>query len=242
MAVCDLWKLDYDCFHLGYVDIRQPIAVLDTSHVGKYRIPGRYARNQGSTMRAFRLFRNYGIARLGQEAVDWFFLERDMDPDYCVHADHQINYRFTLDFLAYLAKKTPLLLDIPKIVSPLNGREPHGALTQIYDRKIDNSLSAVLALAEQSKSYELNFEYRVENLGGNSLEVSASPGPHMNKFKSHCEDAGLSRFICAYKSEFIARFSAYGQSGVTPMAVSHSSRHCVLAGADRCIFVVKQTA
>ena len=222
-----------ESFTLGTIDNRIAATPSGSYPETTFKIPKKYAHHQGSKVRAIRPFLDFFSSQIGEEKLERYLKESKVDSDFFVVQDNQLNIGFTIDIATHminagnLAKK-----DVSALTRPISQPRIHGALHNIYD-SVSTEMALLQNLFENSKKYEINFDYKIENVTRKDLEVSITPAEHLEQFDY--KSAVLGDFLCRYKKSYFQQFSTYKGA----KRVEIEEEHCHYKGADRCVYHFK---
>ncbi|MBC7693294.1 MAG: helix-turn-helix transcriptional regulator [Methylotenera sp.] len=222
-----------ETFTYGVVDNARPARLDGTYPASSFKIPKKYSHHAGSKVRAIRPFLQYFEERLGTEKMENYIEAQKIDQDYFVVYDNQLNIGFTLDMLTSLIGSGDLTAkDIPELTHVLNQPVIHGSLSHGYQRS-SNQIQLINDLVHHSEHYEINFDYKIEDMNQKSLDLSIKPHEHMELFEYRSSHLG--NFLCQYKKSYLERFSTY--NGGKPVEIEESE--CHYKGAEQCLYQVK---
>jgi hypothetical protein len=218
----------------GYME-RLSSAVVESGdlNVG-FKIPKAYRPYRGSKMRAMLPFLQYFNTVAGEEKVDEYFRSIKMDKDAFLDLDGQINLKFCLD-LSRTMIQTGLLkpTDFGKMTSTVSRSETHGRLHRMYDGQKD-PLMLIQVLLQNSRQYECNFNYQIEERNDKRLAFSVKPEEHLAEFQ-YRNDPVLGDFLCQFKKHYFESFTHYGNI----QGATLHERQCHYKGADSCVYELK---
>lgn len=233
---CDLMQISPDSLVSGYVDRCSQAQIKMDRQEGAFRIPNRLAEGRGSKVRAMRPFTEYFKTVAGADQLDDFLASINLEAEFFVQMDNQLNLNFCLDISRALIKKGFLKIgDLSKLSSQSSLPATHGCLNKSYENQ-SSPFNRVKNLIEHAHHYECNFEYGVldEKRGEKEdrLTISVTPANHLSAFQ-YKSDPDLGDFFCRYKKEYFSNFVKYGGQGARAAITEHE---CLYQGADRCVY------
>ena len=234
-AFCELTGISPDSLSVGYLERHSPVRLESTPMVGGFKIPSRYRNNRGSKVRAMKPFLSFFEASLSKEKLkEYLSTKAKIDPDYLVDLDAQLNLNFNLDLMDTLITEGALSRNNLSAIAQgsLNPRT-HGGIMKEFDVESD-SIRRLVALLNNSRFYECNFKYGIENLTETRLDLSIRPEHHLNEFK-YKDSGSLGDVLCSYKKSYFTLFANLSEKN----SVEISERECHYRGADRCLYEVK---
>ncbi len=203
---CKLTNIDVNSFVQGFIDRSEPVTVNDIYQLGSFKIPGKYGKAAGTSVRELQPYfqfykKQFGDANLEATIRDIF----KIDPDYFIDLGHRVNYLFLVDFINFIAQKCSLSAETVKSLAEFSSTpEAHGTL--ISDYKAGTDLTAVEALIANANKYQVNFFYKVEDRTANSLVISATHNEQIVDEK-HLKNTQVHDFILAYKARYLENFA-----------------------------------
>jgi DNA-binding XRE family transcriptional regulator len=233
-SFCQLTSISPECLTAGYID-RHTVAHLDSNlHNLPFKLPRRYSHHRGAKVRALLPIMDFTRAAWGQARFAEFLEAQKVDSDMFVDLDNQINLNFFLDL-----SRSLLLHGTLKPEEADRGSrcvmEPkcHGEIHSEYDRQ-EGMFNRLATLLQNSKYYECNFIYGIEEQKAGSLTMSMKPAEHLKEF-SYKDDEVLGDFLCRYYKGYFQNFTRYaGGKGATLTEVD-----CHYHGAERCVYELK---
>ena len=233
---CRTMGIAPESFIGGYIERNRAATLQHGDREGTFKLPKKYCANRGSKVRAVLPFLNYLKNVLGEKKQRELIKSFKVDPDFFVDLDNQISLQFSLDIGRYLIKEKLLKAsDIGKLTKPIGTPELHGALHANYAGKQDPIL-LLTALLLNSRLYECNFKYSIEDQNKNLFEFSVEPEKHMSSISY--KDDELGDFLCRYKRSYFERFAYYGQAEAKKN-FELEEVECHFHGAPKCVFRLK---
>ncbi len=235
---CEMTGIAPDCLSRGYIERNRPaILESDDASLGWFKMPKKYVEFRGSKARATLIFIDYFKATLGEEKFLQYLEMVKIDPDVFVDLDNQMNLAFILDLTRTLIQQGHLKpKDMPALVKTVTRPQSHGSLHRHYDA-VETSIELLTTLIRNSRQYECNFEYEIEDQKVDRMVISVKPERHL-KHTHYKNDPMLGNFLCQYKQSYFERFAYYnGGKGVT----LHENE-CHYKGAEKCIYSIKTAA
>jgi transcriptional regulator with XRE-family HTH domain len=231
---CQVTHISPDSLTTGYME-RLSTAVIESGDLSVgFKIPKAYRPYRGSKMRAMLPFLQYFRAVAGEEKVEQYFRSIKMDPDSFIDLDGQINLRFCLDLSRTLIQSGFLKPDdFSRMTSSVSHSETHGRLHRMYDGQTD-PLVLTQVLLQNSRQYECNFQYQIEERNPKHLVFSVKPEEHLSEFQ-YRQDPVLGDFLCRFKKHYFESFTHYGNSHGATL----HERQCHYQGADSCVYELK---
>jgi transcriptional regulator with XRE-family HTH domain len=228
---CEMTAISADSLTMGFID-RNTSATLEQRNVEvPFKVPRAYLDNRGSKVRAMLPFLSYFRSVMGEEKLGEYFRHLKLDPDYFVELDNQINLNFCLDISRELINQGFFKKDdCRRIAQSVTDPAAHGRLRRAYD-STHSAKHVISALLSNSKQYECNFHYDLEEHSGNQIVLSVKPEAHLTQF-NYKNDSVLADFLCFYKKCYFESFSSYSGTGQATL----NEVECHYRGADRCIY------
>jgi hypothetical protein len=219
---------------MGFVDGCSDVDLANRRSLGDLKFNPKYLNHPASKIRTTLPFLTYFRKVVGEKKFedycDW--IEVDSDAFYIL--DAQINVGFSIDVLHYLVQHNHLdRRNIGVLSRPVSEPTLHGKLHVDYDRAPCGS-ELFKALFDNILKYEMNFEYRIESISKDSMDLTVKPRSHMHQFRYKSDTLGS--FLCDYKQSYIRQFSTYNSCAPVRDLVH---KECHYRGAERCIYQVK---
>jgi transcriptional regulator with XRE-family HTH domain len=226
--ICDLVKIPYECLRTGTIDLTGFDVAQDVSRVGKFRIPERYGKYAGSTVRTIVPFLRFFSKHAGEAATEDYIRYRKLEPDYFVQLNNPLNVRFIGDFIQMMSDRHVLTQEnLPELASHFAASPIHRPFKQDYENMAPMQMLA--ALIDQLPNYEKNYRYRLESLDQRSAVFSTKPEAHVHELKI---DSEIAQTMCRYRQTAIAEFVV--QHAGVPTVTVHESE-CYYRGGSRCV-------
>lgn len=231
---CEIAGISPDCLTTGYIERSRPAVLEGKNFEHGFRMPKRYADFRGSKTRAMLPFLLYFKSVLGEEKLGEYFDSIKLDPDLFVDLDNQINLNFCLDISRHLIRSGDLKSgDIPKLARIVTQPQAHGSLHRHYEGSL-NVPNLINILILNSRQYECNFSYQVEDQNREVTVVSVTPEKHLKEFE-YKHDDNLGNFLCRYKQHYFEQFTTYG--GLRGAKLQELQ--CHYQGHDRCVYELR---
>lgn len=234
---CEMTHISTDSLISGYIEKIRPADLIESAREGSFKLPRKYARHRGSKVRALLPFLDFLQNSLGEEKLKEFLVSSRMDPDFFINLDNQISLEFCLDVARSLIQKKYLKAEnISNLTRPVNTPSMHGFLRGKYGQE-GNKKARLQLLLSNSKSYECNFHYTVQDLKPDHVVFSIRPEEHLEE-SSYRHDPDLGDFLCRYKKSYFERFTTYGEGNdvVTPQI---DEVECHYHGAPKCVYRIE---
>lgn len=198
----------------------------------RFKIPSKYTRHAGSKVRTTRIFTKYFKAATSEEKLNDYLSYVGIDPDLFAVLDYQINIQFSLDIAQMLIRDGHLKREnLPALTASVASFEVQGNLMKRL-LKYPSRAKLFHFLLQNSKLYEMNFDYNLEEETQSYLVISAQPKPIMRHF-DYKNDL-LGSFLVDYKKEWLRQFSCV--LGGEPSEVKIVDDYC--KGARKCVYKV----
>jgi hypothetical protein len=123
--------------------------------------------------------------------------------------------------------------DFSKLTESVSHSETHGRLHQMYDGQTD-SLALMQLLLQNSRQYECNFQYQIEDRTEKLIAFSVKPEEHLSEF-NYRNDPVLGDFLCQFKKHYFQSFAHYGNN----KGATLHERQCHYKGADSCVYEMR---
>jgi len=232
----EMTSISPDSIRSGFIDRNTPsILAIRNDDIG-FKLPEKYSVNRGSKTRAMLPFISFFDSVLGKTKLHKYLKSYGVDPDFFIDLDNQINIQFCLDMVRYLIERNLLKPNKLKAFVPLvKCPVIHGTLKNSYANQ--NSIALTQILVQNSKHYECNFDYKLEESRPNEVVISIAPEAHM-KETGYRGDKTLGDFLCQYKKTYFEAFSHYGDG----QGLRVEEKQCHYKGADSCVYKLKAIA
>jgi transcriptional regulator with XRE-family HTH domain len=236
---CQYAGISPDCLSTGYIDGLHPVALATGKLESGFRLPKAYSELRGSTARTMVPFLAYFQSCYGEQRLQEWLWDQNIDPDYFVDLDSSINLNFCLDMARQLSRQGHLKArDIPKLVRPVSDPATHGGISRRYDDAA-TALVRLKALIENARFYECNFKYALESETRNGLDLSVTPEKHLKDIPYYRNDPELGDFLCRFKQAYFERFAAYGERG---KGATVEEVECHYKGAPQCTYQIRMAS
>ncbi|MGK5085057.1 helix-turn-helix transcriptional regulator [Bdellovibrionota bacterium FG-1] len=220
----------------GFIDNCSAATSEPTYPESRFKIPQKYLRHQGSKVRAIRPLIRFFADKLGEARLLEYFKHLNIDPDFFVIYDNQLNIRFNLELVTWLIESGNLKRDeIATMTKPLDTAEMHGRLHNEYVHAATKK-QLLRSLLGHITKYESNFSYAICDEKADLLTLSVTPSPEMKYFDY--KGASLGSFLCDYKKEYVKRFTRY----VGGSAAGVREIECHFKGMKRCLYEINLTS
>lgn len=230
---CEMTRISADSLTMGYIDGSTP-AILQSPDDVRFKMPKSYAHLRGSKARAMLPFLNYFKNVMGEDRLAEYFRHIKMDPDFFAELDNQISIDFCLDISRHLIRQGHLTMDRGgTLKQAVTDPHAHGRLHRDYEG-ISTATNLLSVLLLNSKQYECNFSYAMEEQTAHEVVISVKPEAHMKEF-SYKDDPVLGDFLCRYKKFYFQSFAGYSGSAKTTL----TEVDCHYKGAERCIYKIQ---
>lgn len=228
---CEMTSISPDSLTAGYIDNGTSAVLMQKGSDLPFKMPRAYLENRGSKVRAMLPFLAYFRSLMGEEKLEEYLKANKIDPDFFVQMDNQISLAFCLDISRFLISKGYFKPeDFPKLKEAVVNPTAHGRLHRSYEAT-GNAANLISVLLRNSKQYECNFSYSLEEQGQQHLVLSVAPEAHLAEF-DYKNDPVLGDFLCRYKKYYFESFASYGDKG----SASVREVQCHYKGADRCVY------
>lgn len=198
---CNHASIPADSHVLGYLDRMEPVILHDRIPQQDFKIKKIYSENAGSTARSLFPLLRWAEQKIGTEKINALWKDLGVDPDYFVDFSNPINFRFYADVTSVLKEKGFFKKsDLPKLTQPVSDLKNHGLLSQTYFQASDVEALFNSAFSRAS-FYEVNFDYKLEEVTRKKVVFSASPKNHLREVKQlhwqECQD-----FLPDYRTNY----------------------------------------
>lgn len=232
---CRITGISTESLMTGYIERNQPASLKEGMREGSFKINKRYAVHRGSKVRAMLPFLAYLNASVGEKKYREYFKSVKLDADYFIDLDNQVGLEFCLDLSRYLINQKFLKPnDLQKLVAPVSQPETHGSLHLRYDSNRGNKANLLNVLILNSRHYECNFSYRIEEQKRQHLDLAIEPERHLAP-ASYRHDPILGDFLCQYKKGYFSHFMHYGEREDGHSGEIHELE-CHYRGAPKCVY------
>jgi transcriptional regulator with XRE-family HTH domain len=226
--ICDLVKIPYESLRTGTIDLAGSDIVRDVSRVGKFRVPERYGKYAGSTVRTTLPFLRFFAKHAGRTVTEDYIRHRKLEPDYFVQLNNPLNVRFIGDLIEMMGERRILTAhNLPELASYFAASPIHRPFKKEYENRAPMHLLA--ALIDNLPNYERNYHYQLESLDQRNAVFSTKPEAHVHELKIGTETA---QTMCKYRQTALAEFVA--QHAGVPVVDAHE-RECYYRGAKQCV-------
>jgi transcriptional regulator with XRE-family HTH domain len=233
---CEMTGIAADSLTTGLIESHRPATLQQSDLDVGYKLNNKYRDNRGSKVRATLPFVAYFRSIYGDQGFDDWMKYIKVDSDMFVDLDTQVNLNFCLDIARELTQRGLLKAkDFPKLVKTVSQPQTHGSVHRFYDG--NNSLNLLTVLIQNSKQYECNFQYKIEDHKKDQIEISVTPEKHLKSF-AYKDDPVLGDFLCKYKQHYFERFATYGGAAGAELREGQ----CHYKGADRCVYHLKMAS
>jgi transcriptional regulator with XRE-family HTH domain len=205
---CQATGVPLDSVSHGFVDFLRPAQLEPGPRTNGFRLPKRYAPDRGCKVRSVMPFLLYFEAVVGKDKLDHYLEAKDIDRDFFICMDNQINFQFMLDIAGDLETMGKLgAKALPALVRPINTAAVNGQLQGLYD-SVSAPDELVRKLIETAPLYGCDYKYEIRELRGRQFEIVASAQPHLERFADH--PLYRNHFFNHYLREYYKRFSTIG--------------------------------
>lgn len=234
LAFCEIFNVPVLCLKSGFIDRELHSFLRSGSSEEGFKVPKKYNMHKGSKVRALRPIIDFFESELGEEKLVEFLKENKLDPDFFTIYDNQINLDFFISMTSSLVTKGKLnSKNVSKLAKYATYSKNHGNIWN----KLSTTTDPIIFLDEtvrNSKLYECNFKYQVEDKDKNSIHISVSPEEHLDAF-SYIDHDILGNFFGVYKREYLRQVA----SSRTNKPVDIEELESLGAGGDKWLFKIK---
>jgi len=227
-------------WYSGYIDRCTSTELEEGPRVGSFRIPKRYARHRGSKVRSVRPILSYFEKNLGEKKLSDYLEKVNIDEDFFITLDNQINVNFSLDLLRTLIDQGALKKNnISELAAAYRQPNFHGALASTY-QSADSKTTRFIQLAKAIKNYDVNCKYQFENVNDQFLEISVTPNEHFKNFDYR--DDTLQDCLCRYKKEAMKAFANFGTHSGNGSGIELQELECHFTShSPKCVYRLQIT-
>jgi transcriptional regulator with XRE-family HTH domain len=231
---CNQANIPADSHIMGYLDRMEPVTLHDRIPDHGFKVKKPYADYAGSTARSLFPLLRWTEQKLGLEKTEDLWKELGVDSDYFVDFSNPINFRFYADLTSLLKNKGFFKKsDFAKLTQPVSDPKNHGFLGKGYFQASDAE-TLFKTVFSRSNYYEVNFEYKVEEINRKHTVFSARPQEHLTAHEhlhlGECQD-----FLCDYRGNY---FKSLSNTLHTKTPLQTKELSCYFKGADRCVHEV----
>ena len=218
-SFCDLFQLSPDfTFRNGTIDRLTRATIEQGKRVGGFKpLPAKYASLRGIKVRSILPLIMLLSETKNPSKFLTFCKSVEMDPDYFVILDNQVNLLFLEDFFAFLSKEGILkgdrLLNVDLFV---RRPEVHGGLSAKYTA-LGNPELIVRNFVANSNYYDCDFKYSVSKLNSKELRVVIEPQPHLKDLPLSNPEQ-VAKHFSHYRQHLISGIASLGGA---PSAGNH---------------------
>lgn len=231
---CSATGISPEAIRTGYIDRSSETELRSGRTEGGFQLPSHYAHERGSKVRAMVPLLGYYREKRGEKALEDFFERIKIDSDLFVDLDNQVNLNFCLDLARDLISTGNLKKqDFAALTQSVRRPETHGRMQAVYADKV-SQWNLLSLLIKNSRHYEINFKYELEEDGHGHTFLLVKPAEHLKEIKYRSDDT-LGDFLCQYKKHYFESFTGYGGLKLA----SIEERECHYHGADRCLYEIK---
>lgn len=207
LAFCESFNVPILCLKTGYIDRELHSFLRSGTYEEGFKLPKKYSHDKGSKVRALRPVIDFFISELGEKEFNNFLKEQKIDPDFFTIFDNQINLNFFIVLIETLIQKGKLNSNnISKLAKYATYSKNHGNLWNKLSSTSDPILFAEESI-RNSKLYECNFKYVVEDRKLNSIDISITPEEHLSSF-TYLNHEILGDFFSQYKKEYLKQLAS----------------------------------
>jgi len=224
---CKLTNIDVNSFNNGFIDRAEEIQVSDIFQLGSFKIPGKYGKAAGTSVRELQPYLQFYKGQFGDDQLEAALRDNfKIDPDYFINMGNRVNYLFLVELINFIAQKSGLGPETVKALGDYSSKEEtHGSLA--VDYKNNNDFSVVEKLIANSSKYQVNVFYKVENKTANSILISAI-NSDLAVEEKHLKNTQVNDFLMAFKASYLENFvrSHTGKNNVEVQIVKdENSKH-----------------
>ena len=180
---------------------------------------------------------NHFIDHFGKDKLTEYLRGEKADPDFFLILDNQISIRFLLKLMGTLSHFGCMDQEgLSKLTAKARMPETHGRLHRVYNQTRD-PLRLVGELIHNSRLYEANFNYSIQDESPNTVVVSVVPQDHIHSVD--LKQGDLDDLLCRYKKAYFREFAGYGRSNEK---IEIAERECLFRGGTRCLYELKMAA
>jgi transcriptional regulator with XRE-family HTH domain len=236
--MCRLFRIDAEAsFRAGFIDNGISTTLGSPYPESHFKVPKHYRKNAASKVRALRPFLQYFSAKLGSNKLTAYMEHEKIDPDFFLVLDNQISINFLLKMASELNNQGLLSgSGLAHLTGYARKPDTHGKLRSYYDIA-HNSQELLRDLIGNTRLYEANFAYTIDDERNNRLDISVTPHDHIDV--NELQQQGLADLLCRYKQAYFEQFASYGS--VTGQ-IQISERECMFRGGKRCVYEVRIAA
>jgi transcriptional regulator with XRE-family HTH domain len=183
--LCDYFKIPPTALLTGKIEVLKEdkkIELITERRIGTFKIPTKYYKNMGSTVRTLYPILNYITSIKGENSTKELVESLQMDPDYFIIQSHPISIRLINDIVELAAQQGILSSrNIKEILTSKSTSEAHSYfMDQIGTLKKQESLFKNI-LSFIPKYYEINSKY--EYIGDKNCLVKVTNNQHMQEIE-----------------------------------------------------------
>ena len=228
---CSSAEIPADSHLQGYLDRLELIRFQDKVHQSDFKLKDIYRVDAASSARSMSPLIQWLYSDLGDAKAKKLIKEMGVDPDYFIDLGNQINFRFFVDLFQTMKKKGIYKkADLLQVTHQAASQKSHGGLFASYQQVVN--VESLLKMAfSKSAFYEVNFDYKIEDMSAKKIAFSVVPKEHLLKNKQ-LQFAEAREFINDYRSGYFKNLTEHlnsKQAGVRDV-------NCVSNSLERSVY------
>ncbi len=176
---CSSAGIPADSHIQGYLDRLELIRFQEKVVQSDFKLKEIYRQNAGSSARSMAPLIHWLHSSVGEVKAKKLIKDMGVDPDYFVDLGNQINFRFFVDLFQVIKKKGIFKkADLSQVTCQVASKKAHGGLYTGYSQA--STVEALLKTAfSKSPFYEVNFDYKIEDVHTKKVVFSVVPKEHL---------------------------------------------------------------
>ena len=205
---CACAEIPADSYLQGYLDRLELIRFQDKVAQKDFKVSDIYRKDAGSSARSMAPMIQWLYSSLGEVKAKKLIKDMGVDPDYFVDLGNQINFRFFVDLFQVMKKKGIYKkTDLSQITQQAASPKAHGSL-YVGNHQGSTVESLLKTAFSKSAFYEVNFDYKIEDVHQNKIAFSVTPKEHLLVNKN-LQFAEAREFIDDYRGGYFKSLIEY---------------------------------
>ncbi len=226
---CDFMHISPDTWREGVIDHLSPAILRSTPKEAGFSLPNKYLRNRGVKVRELLPFLVLLRDKLGDIGYYGFLKQMQMEPEFFLVLDNQINFEFKIDLIELMIKeqifsRSHLKQEIKSVAKTATQPFCNGLLHTQYTSQA--SIQHLLqARIDNSTYYGCDFNYELETLKNKTvLRIHAAEHFSQFNFADHLEFQNIhNTYQKLYFETFLKAYGSFSTK-ITELKKPKSSR------------------
>lgn len=226
---CNLTQIDELACKYGFIDDLGRLSIKHEVREGGFVLPGKYAHHRGEGVRNVLPMLDFIRHKVGEEKYHEYLNHLDLDADFFVNYNAQLNFNFYLDLVGDLSSKfevTPHNLD--QVTTSAATARVHGRLSTQYE-KVKSSDKVILTMLKNMDKYQIDYRYEVKDQKEGLIDLAVTPQHHLKQFPVKNDTGTL---LCEYRKSLLKNTSRY--DGLPGLSITELE--CQHQGATQCLY------